>query len=649
MVGITEDAVARMNIPEFHPEWAAYRILHEGIPAAIREGVWQGETALLSRDGREIPISQVIIAHRNGHGEVDYLSTVARDITERKLAEDAQRRFTAILEATPDFVGIADAQGRALYLNRGGRAMMGIGDDDVTRMRIPDFHPAWAAEKVLGEGLPEAIQGGYWSGETALLGRDGQEIPVSQVLMAHRGPGGKLEYVSTVMRDITERKRNEEAQRFLVEAGRAFATSFELDAVIESITQSIVPRVADFCVLHLMTEGGHIDRVAVAHAQAAQKPVLEKLRELHRAEPDEPMVREALRSREPQLVTDVTPEWLETMAASPEQHDVLKRLAPRSMMIIPLVARGRVVGAICAAWVQPGRRYAPEDLGVAQELALLAGLALENARLFDEAREATRVRDEVLRVVAHDLRNPLNTVLLTAGLLKELMPGRERKDEREKLVLIESAVARANRLIQDLLDVVRQEAGPLELDRQPVDAAALAAETVQLHRVLADERSIHLETDIAEALDPVYADRDRVLQLFSNLIGNALKFTPPGGTVTVHAAQPEGAAEVRFAVADTGPGIREEDRSRLFDPFWQASKGTGGAGLGLAISKRIAEAHDGRIWVESEVGMGSTFYFTIPVARTEPTAPLERKARPVWRRRSDGKRRHREDTAARDG
>jgi signal transduction histidine kinase len=323
------------------------------------------------------------------------------------------------------------------------------------------------------------------------------------------------------------------------------------------------------------------------------------------------LIERLLRKGEPLLVPEVTSEWLRRNAGTEAQLEEIRRLAPRSLMVVPLRGRERILGTICFCLTQTARGYDAHDLALAQQLAARAALAVENARLFQQSREATRLRDEVLRVVAHDLRNPLNTISLSAGLLDEQMSPVERTAYGDKLDLIARSVARADRLIQDLLDVARMQAGRLTIDVQPVAAADLVEEAIRMHQPLAAERNITLRGEVSGKLGTVSADRHRLQQVLANLIGNALKFTHEGGHVTVRASAQEDA--VQFAIHDDGPGIQAADMPRLFDPFWQARKGGGGAGLGLPICRGIVEAHHGRIWTESEPGKGSTFYFTVPL------------------------------------
>jgi signal transduction histidine kinase len=214
--------------------------------------------------------------------------------------------------------------------------------------------------------------------------------------------------------------------------------------------------------------------------------------------------------------------------------------------------------------------------------------------------------------VAHDLRNPLNSIVMQASILRR-QSGQPERQPRNPADVIERAANRMNRLIQDLLDVARMEAGRLSLEEGCVRTVQLVSDALEAQKPLLGSASLELHVDLAPGLPEVWADRDRLLQIFENIIGNAVKFTEPGGRVTVGAAPRDG--DVLFWVADTGTGIAAADLPHLFDRFWQARKeGRRGAGLGLPIVKGIVEAHGGRIWVESTVGRGSTFFFTIPSA-----------------------------------
>jgi signal transduction histidine kinase len=249
-----------------------------------------------------------------------------------------------------------------------------------------------------------------------------------------------------------------------------------------------------------------------------------------------------------------------------------------------------------------------------EQTDLLAAMAVESARLTQEAQRATRAREEVLAVVAHDLRNPLSTILLAASLLAELPADNDTISSPRGLgERIRRSAARMQDLIRDLLDLGAIEAGPLAVELGPVQALALTADALELMKPLASAKGVQMSVreDSEDAL--LSCDRGRVLQVFSNLVGNAVKFTPAGQRITLAcAADADG---FRFTVADSGPGIAAEMLPHIFDRYWQAqSTPRQGVGLGLSIAAGIVAAHGGRIWVDSEEGHGSAFHFTLPRA-----------------------------------
>jgi signal transduction histidine kinase len=231
----------------------------------------------------------------------------------------------------------------------------------------------------------------------------------------------------------------------------------------------------------------------------------------------------------------------------------------------------------------------------------------------EELQQAVAAREEILGIVSHDLRNPLNRIVLHCLVALAELAGSELDTVRQHLEKIVRAARTMDRLIGDLVDLVHIEQGQLSIDAAPVSAAALVSDAVEMSRVQAKAASLELVASLPDDLPSVLADRVRVRQVFSNLIGNAIKFTPSGGRIEV-AAQPLD-TEVVFSVSDTGPGIPETMLDRLFDHFWRGpGRREGGLGLGLAIAKGIVTTHGGRIWAESHPGAGSTFFFVLPTA-----------------------------------
>jgi signal transduction histidine kinase len=269
-----------------------------------------------------------------------------------------------------------------------------------------------------------------------------------------------------------------------------------------------------------------------------------------------------------------------------------------------------VKGGIDASLLERALRYA-----VQRKRAELERVALlrseQEARA--QAEAAVRTRDEVLRIVSHDLGNSLSAVAVHARLLaRALPPGAD--DTHRRVGAIQQLVVQMHRLRQDLVDVAQLEAGRMSMDLGMEEPETIAREAEEMLAQVAEQRSIALACAVEPDLPLVRADRERILQVLGNLIGNAIKFTPEGGRVSLEIGA-RGREEVRFTVRDTGPGIPVEHQPHLFDRFWQArSTRRAGAGLGLAIAKGIVEAHSGTIWVESAPGQGSAFSFTVPAA-----------------------------------
>jgi len=288
------------------------------------------------------------------------------------------------------------------------------------------------------------------------------------------------------------------------------------------------------------------------------------------------------------------------------------------------VSRGQTIGVVSAVSAA-NKPFTTDDLPLFLDLSRRASLAIDNARLYLESQQAVRAREEVLAVVSHDLRNPLSAITLGSSLL--LMSKNLSEEDREQVETMQVSAQRMARLIADLLDVTRLEGGKrLPVEPAPVPVAELLGEALELFRAQAAVASVSIDSDCVDGVDAVFADHHRVMQVLSNLIGNSLKFTPPGGTVRVCAEpHPDG---VLFMVSDTGPGIPKEHLTHIFTPYWQAKRAERlGAGLGLPIARGIVEAHGGRIWAESEPGQGTRFYFTLPAANVPVNSTEESAAR----------------------
>jgi PAS domain S-box-containing protein len=457
--------------------------------------------------------------------------------------------------------------------------------------------------------------------------KNGEEFP-ADASISKLAVGGKR-ILTVALRDVTEQRRVESEQRFLAEVGLVLAATLDYDETLTRLAELTVGSLADFCIVDVVDDDGEIRRLRVVGRDPARQWVCDALRrvEIDRSRPH--LALSCLEAKGPTLIPEVTPEILASLAQSDLHLPAVAGLEARSIIAVPLLVRGKALGVLKFVSSTRLRPYGPADLRLAEEVAFRAALAIENARLYRVAERAIAARDAVLGVVAHDLRGPLGNILMQAELLRssedEPAPSSRSAD------VIERAARHMNRLIQDLLDITRIEAGSLSIEPVTIDASRLLAELVETQRPLASSRSLDLQLDLEPGLGTLVADRDRLLQVLENLVSNAVKFTLPHGRVTVGAARRGG--EVLVWVADTGLGIDSRDLPHLFDRFWQARKADRrGVGLGLPIVKGLVEAHGGRIWVESQLGLGTTFYFTLPQSRPEPTvagAPYEHHAAPT--------------------
>jgi signal transduction histidine kinase len=414
-------------------------------------------------------------------------------------------------------------------------------------------------------------------------------------------------------------EREERRAAFLATAGRELATTLDYEHAIATLAKLIVPNIAEICVIDLAESDGALRRAAAAHRDPERERTMAALvGEVEREVPE--ALARVIQERETRVI-GYHSSLLGYIGIEPEEQ--------RSLLAVPLVSRGQTLGIILAASAE-GKLFTQGDAGLVGELSRHGSLAIDNARLYLESQQAVRAREEVLAIVSHDLRNPLHTVMLGASMLQT--SDKLAEDDREQVEMIEVSAKRMQRLIEDLLDVTRLEGGKhLPIDPAPLDVESLFRETYELFRSQAATSEITLQYHV-EGVNSVHADRHRVLQVLSNLIGNAMKFTPSGGIITFR-AEPRDSKAVQITIADSGPGIPKENLGDIFNPYWQAKRTARlGAGLGLPIAKGIVESHGGRIWVESEPGAGTKFVFTLPVAAPPiATESTSRSAAPATR------------------
>jgi signal transduction histidine kinase len=404
-------------------------------------------------------------------------------------------------------------------------------------------------------------------------------------------------------------------ERFLGEASRVLAESLDYEHTLKTVARLAVPRMADWCSIDLLNSDGMVTRVTTEHSDPLQENLI---RALHHNPPshDAPAgAPNVIRTGVTEYVGVMSESVLQQRERSRERLSILRRLGLNSTICAPLVARDRIVGAITLC-TSVGRDLTVDDVHMAEDLARRAAFAIDNARLYDEAQRAIHAREEILAIVTHDLRTPLSAVVAGASLListDSANPDGSRIKQRGET--IQRSAQHMLRLVKDLTDLAQIDAGRLAIDRTLEHPATVVNEVLEALEPIVLRRGGTLRTRVNADVRPIPLDRDRVRQVLANLVGNASKV---GASEISIGAELRG-ADVVFWVADNGPGISPEELPHMFDHYFRA-RGTQykGSGLGLPISNGIVKAHGGRMWIESAVGAGSTFYLSMPL-RAAPT------------------------------
>ncbi|XXF77198.1 GAF domain-containing protein [Myxococcaceae bacterium GXIMD 01537] len=536
-----------------------------------------------------------------------------------------------VLENLPVGVWISDASGTIVEGNPASQRIWG-GARYVGGERLEEYKGWWARDGQRITAKEWAVSRAVHQGETS-IGEvvhietfDGKRKTILNSAVPVRDAGGTILGALVVNEDVTDRMRAESELRLLAEASEVLSASLDLDATLRAVARLTVRFLGDGCVVHLV-EDGQVRLVATAHKDAALDTMAQELLR----HPTEtlallPALAASIESGQP-CIGEIPTEVLNAPPGDPRFAEVVQALAPHSYIIAPLTTRNRVLGAITFGLAQRDRHYEQRDLAPARELGRRAALAIENAQLNAQTQRAMQLRKEVLAVVSHDLRNPLGSISLRLlALERRAARNGDTPTEQDAQVLQRSA-RQMERLIADLLDMASIDAGRLTVRPQAQDVCGLLSEAMELLAPLGESCGVRVELLAPAPSFKLRCDRARIVQVLSNLAGNALKFTPSGGSVSLRASLDGDRAVI--SVHDTGGGIPAEELPHVFDRYWRArsaEKTTRGVGLGLAIVKGIIESHGGEIRAESALGQGSTFTFTLPLSGPPdaPPSPMRR-------------------------
>jgi len=409
---------------------------------------------------------------------------------------------------------------------------------------------------------------------------------------------------------------------FLADAGAALSASLDYEATLSAVARLAVPAIADWCAVDIVGDRGVLQRLAVVHVDPEKLELARALEERYPADPAaRGGVHEVLRTGRPAFMSRIPPALVDAGARDEEHRRILRALNLTSYMCVPLATQGRTFGAITFVSAESGREYAEGDLRMAREIAARASMAVENARSYARATEASRLKDEFLATLSHELRTPLNAVLGYARMLRlGTMPAEK---AGQALEVVERNATSLKQIIEDVLDVSRIVAGRLRLNVEPVDLPGIVHEACATVMPAADAKGVRVETVIDPLATAVSGDPDRLQQIVWNLMSNAIKFTPRGGRVQLRLSRVN--SRVEIAVSDTGSGIAPDFLPFVFERFRQAdatfAREHGGLGLGLAIVKQLAELHGGTVSASSEgLGGGATFVVRLPMMIVRPPA-----------------------------
>jgi PAS domain S-box-containing protein len=670
----------------------------------------------------------------------EQLRAQAEELRLREVAEAvyaSEQRYRTLAEAMPQLVWLSDPDGRATYYNQRWFEYTGL---DPATSSGGDWHVV-----VHPDELPETFArfeqataaGTVFEMEYRFRRHDGQyRWHLGRAVPVRDSAGTLTGYVGTAT-DVDDQHRAREAQRFLIEAGAILGSSLDYRQTLGDVARAAVPGVADWASVHVIAEDGTLEQLAVAHVDPTKVRLAEELQERYPPRDGNGIVAQVVSSRTPQLLREIPDEMLEDAAVDELHLGLLRELGLRSLLAVPMLAGGSVLGVIALVQAESGRAYGEDDLALAEELARRAATAVENARLYAEAERRARaalalanvgdgvvladrggvvrlwnpaaaaitgipeeealgkpltelvaewddlaamipvasgpgqtvmaltlpiefrgrevwisgsgvgfgegvvyafrdlteerrvetMKSDFVATVSHELRTPLAAIHGSA--LTILRPDLTLDAELQTRLLrvIAEESERLAEIVNDLLLASHLDSGRLQVNIERCDPLELVEQVVQAARTHLPE-NVGVELVASDELPAVAADPGQLRQVLENLVENAIKYSPDGGVVAIAVEKEDGA--VRFSVRDEGLGIPESEHRRVFEKFYRLdpnmTRGIGGTGLGLYICRELVRMMDGRIWVDSQPGSGSTFTVEIPAADVETGGRRRRKA-----------------------
>jgi PAS domain S-box-containing protein len=630
-----EELIGKPLIELFAPE--ARDELAGHIRATREQGHHTFESLHVRRDGTTFPVLVESTAIRESDGKVSHLAAHVQDISERKQIEEELRRgeerYRSLLENANDIIYAHDLEGNYLTINRACEIITGytrqeiLGGLNIAQVVAPEHLEL--AKEMTRRKLIDPSPTVY---EVDIITKDGRRLTI-EVSTRIAWRDGKPFAVEGIARDVTERKRAETALKFLAEAGGVIASSLDYETTLASVARMAVPTLADWCTVDVLDDEGALKRLAVAHVDQAKVEWAYELQKRYPEDMNAPRgIPNVLRTGQAEIYPEIADEMLVASAIDAEHLRIMREVGFTSVIIAPLAAHGRTLGAITFISAESRRKYGQDDLALAESLAHRAAIAIENARLYRSAQEANRLKDEFLATVSHELRTPLTAIMGWAYLLRAGQI--DQPSAMSALETIERNARSQAQIIDDLLDVSRIITGKLRLDIREVDPTSFIESAIEAVRPAAEAKGVRLQKVIDTGIISIAGDPSRLQQVVWNLLSNAIKFTPKGGRVQLRLERVN--SHIEITVADTGSGIKPDFLPHVFERFRQADQATtrqhGGLGLGLAIVRHLIELHGGTVQAESAgENQGATFTVRLPLLPIYQRQNAEERVHPAAR------------------
>ena len=549
------------------------------------------------------------------------LEQTSAELSERTHQAEAADAFSrGILASIADPFVVQDRDWRFIYINSAAAELFA---------RAGHRSPESLIGRAVWDIFPETVG---TETERGMRHAKEQGIPYSfevyspdaatwSVMNCYPLPNGGL---ATQWKDITAQRRGVETAHYLARVSEVLGSSLEYETTLRELAHVVVPELAEWCTITIVEDDGSPRQLVLAHADPAKIAWAEELNRRYPPAADSPVgVPNVLRTGKPELYPEITDEMIDVGAIDDEHRRITRELGLRSAMLVPLVVRERVLGVLSLLSIKSGRRYGPDDLALATEIARRAAFAMENALLHRAERLARQAADEAntakmqfLAVMSHELRTPLNAIGGYAQLLRLGLRGPITEEQAQDIDRVTLNQRNLLGLINDILNFAKVEAGHVEFNLADVPVTPLLAdlETVVSPQLQTGRLTLTQRVD-GDGL-AVRADGEKVRQIMLNLLSNAIKFTPAGGTIDIECAA--AGEQVRIDVRDSGIGIATDRLGAVFDPFVQLDRTLTsrheGTGLGLSISRDLARAMGGEITAVSTLSGGSTFSLTLPRA-----------------------------------